>query len=83
MMRMHREELPGWARTLLLGCWVGALRSMALMEVGETVARWKKGERTVEYMVGQGRLESFEAEDLSTLADAAIGRTADLLGRDT
>ncbi len=46
------------------------------------MARWEKGERTVEYMVGQGRLESFEAEDLSTLADAAIGRTADLLGRD-
>jgi hypothetical protein len=36
----------------------------------------RRGERTVEYLVGQGRLEGFEAEDLSTLADALIGRAA-------
>ena len=34
------------------------------------MARWEKGGRTVEYLVGQGRLESFEAEDLGKLADA-------------
>jgi len=31
------------------------------------VTRWDKGERTVEYLIGQGRLESFEAEDLGVL----------------
>jgi hypothetical protein len=39
-----------------------------------TVARWEKGERAVEYLVGRGRLESFEAEDLGALADVLIGR---------
>jgi hypothetical protein len=38
------------------------------------VTRWDKGERTVEYLIGQGRLESFEAEDLGVLAKALIGR---------
>jgi hypothetical protein len=38
------------------------------------VARWQKGEQTVQYLVGVGKLESFEAEDLSVLADAQIGR---------
>jgi hypothetical protein len=38
------------------------------------VARWGKGERTVQYLAGRGRLESFEAEDLGVLADALIGR---------
>ena len=40
------------------------------------MARWDKGERTVEYLIGQGRLESFEAEDLGVLAEALIGRAA-------
>lgn len=38
------------------------------------MARWEKGERTVQYLVGRGRLDSFEAEDLGALADALIGR---------
>jgi hypothetical protein len=40
------------------------------------VARWQKGERTVAYLVGQGRLESFEAEDFAEPAHALIGRAA-------
>jgi hypothetical protein len=39
-----------------------------------TVARWEKGEHAVEYLVGRGRLESFEAEDLSALADVLVCR---------
>ena len=38
------------------------------------MARWTKGERAVEYLVGRGRLESFSAEDLGSLADVLIGR---------
>jgi hypothetical protein len=34
---------------------------MVLMEVG-IMARWTKGERAVEYLVGRGCLESFSAE---------------------
>ena len=40
------------------------------------MARWEKGERTVRYLAGRGRLESFEAEDLGVLADALIVRAA-------
>ncbi len=40
------------------------------------MTRWDKGERTVAYLIGQGRLESVEAEDLAALADALIGRAA-------
>ena len=40
------------------------------------MARWGKGERTVQYLVERARLESFEAEDLGGLAAALIGRAA-------
>jgi hypothetical protein len=40
------------------------------------MARWEKGELTVQYLVNKGRLESFEAEDLGVLAEALIGRAA-------
>jgi hypothetical protein len=40
------------------------------------VARWGKGERTVQYLVDRARLESFEAKGLGELADALIGRAA-------
>ena len=39
--------------------------------------RWAEGEKTVQYLVEKGRLESFEAEELGELAEALIGR-ADL-----
>ena len=38
------------------------------------MARWARGERTVQFLVGQNRLESFEAEDLATLTEALFGR---------
>jgi uncharacterized protein (UPF0332 family) len=38
------------------------------------VARWLKGEQTVMYLIDRGRLESFEASDLTALADAQIHR---------
>lgn len=40
----------------------------------EAVARWHRGEQTVQFLIDRGRLESFEASDLATLADALIGR---------
>jgi len=38
------------------------------------MVRWEKGERTVQYLVDKGRLESIEAEDLGALAGALIRR---------
>ena len=38
--------------------------------------RWTKGERAVEYLVGRGRLERFEASDPGGLADSLIERAA-------
>jgi hypothetical protein len=40
------------------------------------VARWRKGAQTVQFLLDRGRLESFEAADLSTVADAQIARAA-------
>ena len=40
------------------------------------MARWGKGERTVQYLVERARLESFEAGDLGGLADALVVRAA-------
>ena len=40
------------------------------------MTRWKKGERTVTYLVRQGRLESFTADDLGAVADAMLKRAA-------
>ena len=40
------------------------------------MARWEKGERTVQYLVEKGRLESFEVQDLGAQAAALIGRAA-------
>jgi hypothetical protein len=38
------------------------------------MARWATGERTVQFLVDRERLESFEAADLSGLAEALIER---------
>ncbi len=38
------------------------------------MARWERGERTVQYLVDQGRLESFEAAGLDVVAELLIGR---------
>jgi len=38
------------------------------------VARWKKGEQTVQYLISRGRLETVEVEDLTASADALIAR---------
>ncbi len=38
------------------------------------MVRWEKGERTVQYLIDKGRLESIEAEDLDALAGALIRR---------
>jgi hypothetical protein len=38
------------------------------------VARWLKGVQTVMYLIDRGRLESFEASDLTALADAMCVR---------
>jgi uncharacterized protein (UPF0332 family) len=40
------------------------------------VARWPRGEQTVQFLIDRGRLESFEASDLTALADARVGRAA-------
>jgi hypothetical protein len=38
------------------------------------MTRWAKWEPTVQYLVGQHRLESFEAKDLAALAEALVAR---------
>jgi hypothetical protein len=38
------------------------------------MARWAKGEQTVQFLISRGRLESFEAIDLAKLTDAQIAR---------
>jgi hypothetical protein len=38
------------------------------------MARWARGEQTVQFLVDRDRLESFDAEDLAALAVALIGR---------
>ena len=38
------------------------------------MARWKKGEQTVQYLISRGRLETVEVEDLTASADALIAR---------
>lgn len=40
------------------------------------MARWPKGERTVLYLLGKGRLENIEAKDLALFAEALIRRAA-------
>jgi len=40
------------------------------------VARWKKGERTVQFLIDRARLETVEVEDLVASADALITRAA-------
>lgn len=40
------------------------------------MTRWARGEQSVRYLVGRGRLESFEAGDLEAVAEALIGRAA-------
>lgn len=40
------------------------------------MARWEKGERTVQYLVDKGRLESFETKELGAQAVALIQRAA-------
>jgi len=40
------------------------------------VARWRRGEQTVRYLIGRGRLESFESADLAGLAEAQLARAA-------
>lgn len=40
------------------------------------MARWPKGERTVQFLIGRGRLESFAAADLAAVADAQVTRAA-------
>lgn len=38
------------------------------------MARWARGERAVQSLIGKGRLEGFEGADLGALAEALIGR---------
>lgn len=40
------------------------------------MARWLRGEKTVDFLIGRSRLESFEAADLAVLAEAQIARAA-------
>ncbi len=40
------------------------------------MARWPKGEQTLQFLIDRGRLESFEASDLPAVAAAQIGRAA-------
>jgi hypothetical protein len=41
---------------------------------GGVVARWRKGEQTVQFLIDRGRLESFVAADLAALTGAQMAR---------
>lgn len=38
------------------------------------MARWRRGEQTIRFLIDRGRLESFEARDLATVAKALLDR---------
>ncbi len=38
------------------------------------MTRWAAGERAVEYLIDRGRLESFAADDLDSVAEVLLGR---------
>lgn len=38
------------------------------------MARWARGEQTVQFLVDRNRLEGFEADDLAALTETLIGR---------
>lgn len=40
------------------------------------MARWPRGEQTVQFLIGRGRLESFAATNLPALAKAQMARAA-------
>ena len=40
------------------------------------MARWRRGEQAVRYLIGRGRLESFESADFVGLAEAQVARAA-------
>lgn len=40
------------------------------------MARWPRGKQPVQFLIDRGRLESFEASDLVSLADALVSRAA-------
>jgi hypothetical protein len=40
------------------------------------MTRWHRGERTVQFLVERGRLESFKADELGALAGAFLDRSA-------
>jgi hypothetical protein len=42
----------------------------------EAVARWKMGERTIQFLIDRARLEAVEVADLTASADALIARSA-------
>jgi len=42
----------------------------------QAVARWKKGERTIQFLIGRARLETVEVTDLAASAEALIVRAA-------
>ena len=44
------------------------------------MARWHRGEQTVQFLIDRGRLEGFEASDLAELAGALVERATLRLG---
>ena len=60
------------------GSGVGSVTSIEVWrrQARKAVARWEKGERTVQFLISRGRLENVEVEDLAESADALIGRAA-------
>jgi hypothetical protein len=52
----------------------GSARIYIPTKRGEGMARWARGEQTVQFLVDRNRLESFEADDLASLSGALIGR---------
>lgn len=52
----------------------GASTGWSETEYGESVATWEQGRRSVDYLVGSGRLESVAVEGADDVADQILGR---------
>ena len=59
---------------LQVGPKTDALGSVSRRKRGVGMARWARGEQTVQFLVDRNRLESFAAEDLAALTEALVAR---------
>lgn len=71
---LGRSYAPGFRFIVGFGQRHENLNLREQRQVRTALTRWEKGEGTVQFLIGRGRLESVEAEDLASSADTLIGR---------